>query len=152
MNRLALLAAGTAGLAVFAITPASATAQSASTVATVISCGHSGLQAGLSTRVCAAVTGNSVEFYGTVGLAGPPSPGSPAPAPKELITTLSAEVVGSTATPSTQTKSVIFTLSNLEVHGLVTTVPCGSTIHGTFGAASFPRPANPVAHEVTITC
>ncbi|MFD9421022.1 hypothetical protein ACFWC9_41205 [Streptomyces goshikiensis] len=152
MNRLALLFAGIAGLSVFAITPASATTQSADTVATVTSCGHSGLQAGLSTRVCAAVTGNTVEFYGTVGFAGPPSHGSPAPTPKELITTLSAEVVGSGAAPSTQTKSVIFTLSNLEVHGLVTTVPCGSTIRGTFGAASFPRPANPVVHEVTITC
>ncbi|WP_411104928.1 hypothetical protein [Streptomyces sp. cmx-4-9] len=152
MNRLALLAAGTAGLAVFAITPAGASAQSTGTAATVTSCGYSGLQAGLSTRVCAAVTGNTVEFYGTVGFAGPPSHGSPAPAPKELFTTLTAEVVGSGATPSTQTKTVIFAQSNLEVHGLVTTAPCGSTIRGTFGTASFPRPANPVVHEVTLSC
>ncbi|MER5726763.1 hypothetical protein ABT084_00165 [Streptomyces sp. NPDC002138] len=152
MNRLALLAAGTAGLAVFAITPAGATAQPADTVATVTSCGHSGLQAGLSTRLCAAVTGNTVEFYGTVGLAGPPSPGSPAPTPKELITTLSAEVIGAGAAPGTQTKWVTFTAANLEVHGPVSTVPCGSTIRGTFGVASFPHPARPVVHEVTITC
>ncbi|AWZ04905.1 hypothetical protein [Streptomyces sp. ICC4] len=153
MNRLALLAAGAAGLALFSITPANAApvlpADTGGTVTT--SCGSSGLQAGLATRVCAEVTGATVEFYGTVGLAGPPSPGSPAPAAKELLTTLSTEVVGS-APPQTQVKRIIFTSANLQVRGPVTTVPCGSTVRGTFGVTSFPRPAQPVVHEVTITC
>ncbi|MDJ0384551.1 hypothetical protein [Streptomyces sp. G-G2] len=145
MNRLTLLAAGTAGLAVFAITPASATVQSAETTATVTSCGNAGLQAGLSTRLCADVTGTSVEFYGKVTLAGP------SPTTKELITTLSVEVVGN-GTPTTLTRSVIFNSAPLEIRGPVSTVPCGSTIRGTFGVAFFPRPAQPVVHEVTITC
>ncbi|MFD9339683.1 hypothetical protein ACFWBF_35695 [Streptomyces sp. NPDC060028] len=151
MNRLALLAAGAASLAIYAITPASAAVAQTDTSETVTSCGNSGLQAGLATRVCAEISGTTVEFYGTVGLAGPPSPGSPAPGAKELFTTLSVEVVGGT-TPATQTKPVIFASSNLEVHGLVSTVPCGSTVRGTFGVASFPWTARPVVHEVTITC
>ncbi|MER5933609.1 hypothetical protein [Streptomyces sp. NPDC002054] len=151
MNRLALIAAGAAGLAVFAIAPAGAAVLPADTTETVTSCGNSGLQAGLTTRVCAEITGTTVEFYGTVGLAGPPSPGSPAPVGRELFTTLSAEVVGS-ATPDTQARPVIFATSTLQVRGLVSTVPCGSTVRGTFGVASFPWAANPVVHEVTITC
>ncbi|MFD9353456.1 hypothetical protein [Streptomyces sp. NPDC060031] len=151
MNRLALLAAGAVSLAVYAITPASAAVLPAGTSETVTSCGNSGLQAGLATRVCAEISGTTVEFYGTVGLAGPPSPGGPAPSAKELYTTLSAEVVGGT-TPVTQSKPVIFTSSNLQVHGLVSTVPCGSTVRGTFSVASFPWTARPVVHEVTVTC
>lgn len=151
MNRLALLAASAAGLAVYAITPASAAVLPADTIETVTSCGNSRLQAGLATRVCAEITGTTVEFYGTVGLAGPPSPGSPMPAAKELLTTLSAEVVGAAA-PQTQVKSVVFTSVTLEVRGLASAVPCGSTVRGTFGVASFPRAANPVVHEVTLTC
>ncbi|MEV6956889.1 hypothetical protein [Streptomyces sp. NPDC051183] len=151
MNRLALLAASAAGLTVFAISPANAAVLPADTAETVTSCGNSGLQAGLATRVCAEITGTTVEFYGTVGLAGPPSPGSPAPTPKELFTTLSTQVVGVGA-PQTQSRQVIFIATKLEVRGLVSTVPCGSTVRGTFGVASFPRAASPVTHEVTITC
>lgn len=151
MNRLALLAATAAGLAVYAITPAHAAALPGDPIETVTSCGNSRLQAGLATRVCAEITGTTVEFYGTVGLAGPPSPGSPTPAVKELLTTLTAEVVGAAA-PQTQVRPVLFTSAHLEVRGLATTVPCGSTVRGTFGVASFPWAAHPVVHEVTLTC
>ncbi|MFD7029562.1 hypothetical protein ACFWAR_16135 [Streptomyces sp. NPDC059917] len=152
MNRLALLLAGSAVLAVATITPASASTASAGEVDTVTSCGNSGLQSGLSTRLCAEVTGTTVEFYGTVGLAGPPSPGGPGPAPKELITTLSTEVVGSGAAPTQQIAHVLFTSANLQVRGSAATVPCGSTVRATFGVASFPWAPRPVAHEVVITC
>ncbi|WP_330328518.1 hypothetical protein OHS33_01380 [Streptomyces sp. NBC_00536] len=151
MNRLALLVAGTAVLAVSTITPAGAAALPTGSTETVTSCGYSGLQAGLNTRVCAEVTGTTVEFYGTVGLAGPPSPGGPWPDPKELITTLSTEVVGGVAL-STRTSQVIFTASTLQLRGPASTVPCGSTVRATFAAASYPRPAQPVVHEVTIAC
>ncbi|MFJ5548177.1 hypothetical protein [Streptomyces sp. NPDC093225] len=151
MNRMALLAVGVAGLTALAGAPAEAT-EATATAQTVTSCGYSGLQAGLSTRLCADVTDGVVEFYGKVGLAGPPSPGSPAPAPKELFTTLSAEVVGSGIAPVTQDRPVRFIATPLEVHGVVTTAACGSTVRGTFGVASFPWSARPVVHEVTITC
>ncbi|MGW6948146.1 hypothetical protein [Streptomyces xanthophaeus] len=155
MTRLALLAAGAAGLTVLAITPAHAHADSAVLPGghseAVASCGNSRLQAGLTTRLCAEVTGTTVEFYGTVALAGPPSKGSPPPAGRELFTTLTSEVAGG-STPQSQAKTVIFTSANLEVRGLVSTVACGSTVRGTFGVASFPWAANPVTHEVTVTC
>ncbi|MFJ7207108.1 hypothetical protein ACIQWR_26685 [Streptomyces sp. NPDC098789] len=152
MNRLALLLAVSAVLAVATLTPASAATLSTGEVDTVTSCGNSGLQSGLSTRVCAEVTGTTVAFYGTVGLAGPPSPGGPGPAPKELITTLSTEVVGSGAAPTTQTRQVVFTSANLQVRGAAATVPCGSTVRGTFAVASFPWAPRPVVHEVVIPC
>lgn len=151
MNRLPLIALGVAGLTALTAAPAAATPAAATTTQTVTTCGNSGLQAGLSTRLCADVTGNVVEFYGRVSLAGPPSPGSPTPLPKELSTTLSTGVVGG-ASPVTQDRPVIFTSTTLEVRGPVSTVPCGSTVRGTFGVASFPWSPRPVAHEVTVTC
>ncbi|MFJ6718757.1 MULTISPECIES: hypothetical protein [unclassified Streptomyces] len=151
MNRLALLAVGVAGLTVLAAGPAAATPEVAAEQ-TVTTCGNSGLQAGLLTRLCAEVTGNAVQFYGKVSLAGPPSPGSPTPAPKELSTMLSAEVVGAGGPPLAQDKPVVFTTATLEVRGPATTVPCGTTVRGTFGVASFPWTPRPVVHEVTLTC
>ncbi|KPI14246.1 hypothetical protein OV450_2777 [Actinobacteria bacterium OV450] len=151
MNRLALLAVGVAGLIALAAGPAAATPETAADQ-TVTTCGNSGLQAGLLTRLCAEVTGNTVQFYGRISLAGPPSPGSPTPATKQLSTTLSIEVVGAGAPPLTQDKPVVFTTTTLEVHGPASTVPCGTTIRGTFGVASFPWAPRPVVHEVTLTC
>ncbi|MFJ6941047.1 hypothetical protein [Streptomyces sp. NPDC101132] len=151
-TRLTALATGVAGLTALTLTPAQAVTPPAAATETVVTCGPSGLQAGLSTRLCAEVTGTTVEFYGTVGLAGPPSPGSPAPAPKELLTTLSAQVVGSTTPPDTRYRQVVFLTAPLEVRGLGGEYPCGSTVRGTFGVASYPRSASPVAHEVTLTC
>ncbi|MDK9497077.1 hypothetical protein QEZ40_001730 [Streptomyces katrae] len=153
MNRLTLLAAGAAGLtALTALTGVPAVAATpAAPTETVTSCGSPGLQAGLNTRVCAEVTGTTVVVYGKVGLAGPPSPGSPAPQPKELLTTLSAEVAGGGA-PVTQAKPVVFTSSALDVRGPAVSVPCGATVRAAFGVASFPWAARPVVHEVTVTC
>ncbi|MFD5142315.1 hypothetical protein [Streptomyces sp. NPDC058401] len=150
MNRLALLAATALSLAVGTITPAVAAAP-ADPIETVTSCGNSGLQAGLATRVCAEITGTAITFYGKVGLAGPPSPGSPQPAAKELLTTLSVEVVG-TAAPRTQVKPLLFTGATLEVRATAVTVRCGATVRGTFGVTAYPRPAAPVVHELTLAC
>ena len=36
--------------------------------------------------------------------------------------------------------------------GAAAIAPCGSTVRATFGVASFPWPAKPVVHEVTIAC
>ncbi|MFD5417235.1 hypothetical protein ACFWJT_04220 [Streptomyces sp. NPDC127069] len=151
MNRLALLAAGASVLTALTAAPAFADTTPATPTETVISCGPSGLQAGLSTRVCAEVTGTTVEFYGTVGLAGPPSPGSPVPEPKQLFTTLSVEVVGDGA-PLVRQWSVVFTSSTVEVRGEAASASCGSTVRASFGVASFPWAARPVVHEVTLDC
>ncbi|MFE9256400.1 hypothetical protein [Streptomyces sp. NPDC006879] len=146
MRRLALLAAGVTGLTALAVSPTGA-----ATATTLTTCGPIGYQAGLATKVCADVTGNTVEFYGRVSLAGPPSPGSPAPTPKELTTTLSAAVVGG-ASLGTQAKQILFSTSTIEVHGVADTLPCDTTVRGTLGVASYPWTPNPVPHTVTVTC
>ncbi|MEU1075949.1 MULTISPECIES: hypothetical protein [unclassified Streptomyces] len=152
MKRSSFLTAAVASLSLTALTPAIAAAAPtpASATETVVSCGNSGLQSSLSTRLCAEVSGNTVTFVGKVGLAGPPSPGSPAPAPKELTTTFTATVDG--APLPKVTKYALFNNTNLDVPGLSANVACGSTIRATFGVASYPWTARPVSHELTLTC
>ncbi|MEV4613281.1 hypothetical protein AB0K43_11865 [Kitasatospora sp. NPDC049258] len=153
MSRLALLAAGVAGLTTLGVAPAVAAPapQAATTLSTVTTCGNLGYQAGLATKVCAEITGTGVVLYGQVGLAGPPSPGSPAPQPKQLITSLSGEVVGG-ASLGTANQNVIFTASTIQVRGVGGTVPCGSTVHASFSVASFPWSPNPVTLDVPVAC
>ncbi|MFG2818453.1 hypothetical protein ACGFX4_03400 [Kitasatospora sp. NPDC048365] len=144
MSRKLVLAAGAAGLALIAVAPATASAQ---TAATTTVCGASGLQAGLNTRVCADITGDQVEVYGRVSLAGPPSPGSPSPFGQELFTTLTSE-----APAGTLNRSVIFNSSIVEVRGISGTVACGSTVKAGFAVASYPWSPRPVSLETTVTC
>ncbi|WP_371501662.1 hypothetical protein OG871_32445 [Kitasatospora sp. NBC_00374] len=154
MSRLALLVAGAAGLTALGVAPAGAATApqaAAATVTTTTTCGNSGLQAGLATKVCAEITGTSVVIYGQVGLAGPPSPGGPAPQPKQLITTLSADVVGG-ASLGTVNQGANFTASTIRVDGVNGTVPCGSTVHATFAVATFPWSPNPVSLNVQVAC
>ncbi|GGP82706.1 hypothetical protein [Streptomyces melanogenes] len=150
MKRSTFLTATVASLSLAALTPAIAVAAPASATETVVSCGNSGLQSALSTRLCAEITGNTVAFVGKVGLAGPPSPGSPAPTPKELTTTFTATVDG--APLPNVTKFALFNNTNLNVAGLSANVACGSTIRATFGVTSYPWAARPVSHEVTVIC
>ncbi|MFI6449395.1 hypothetical protein [Kitasatospora sp. NPDC050543] len=155
MSRLALIAAGVAGATALAVAPAGAVAPSpvspAGTAATVTICGPSGLQSGLLTKVCADITGNGVQLYGQVGLAGPPTPDSPAPRPRQLITALSGTVAGGVSLGSVN-RSVTFLASNVKVDGAGGTVPCGSTVHGSFSVQSYPWPARPVDIDVAVTC
>ncbi|MFB7514583.1 hypothetical protein [Streptomyces sp. NPDC056144] len=146
MSRKLLLAAGAVGLMLTAVAPATATAQTAAATTTTV-CGASGLQAGLSTRVCADITGDQVEVYGRVSLAGPPSPGSPSPFGQELFTTLTAE-----APAGTLNRSVIFNSSIVEVRGISGTVACGSTVKASFAVASYPWSPRPVSLETTVPC
>jgi hypothetical protein len=145
MNRLGFIAAAVAGLTAFAVAPAGAAQQSATS--TVTTCSSSGLQAGLSTKVCADATGNTVNVYGKIGLAGP----SPVTSPKELLTTLKAEVIGSGA-PQTQNKWVIFNNATIDVHGLSSSVPCGSTLRATFSVSTMFQNPNPVTLDIPVTC
>ncbi|WP_406194177.1 hypothetical protein OH807_04615 [Kitasatospora sp. NBC_01560] len=151
MNRLTLLAAGVAGAATLLAVPAEAGAVTATTTTTTVTCGASGLQSGLSTKVCAEVTGDGVQFYGQIGLAGPPSPGSPQPQPRELLTGLSGEVVGGASLGSVNGRTV-FTASTVQVRGVGGTVPCGSTVHASFSVAGYPWNPAPVTVDVVVAC
>ncbi|MFB7471534.1 hypothetical protein [Kitasatospora sp. NPDC056184] len=151
MNRLALTAAGIAGAAALLAVPAQANAAQTTTTGTTVTCGASGLQAGLSTRVCAEVTGDSVQLYGQISLAGPPSPGTPWPQTVELLTGLSGNVVGGSSLGSVSGRT-LFTASTVQVPGVGGTVPCGSTVHGSFSVATFPWGPVPVTVDVVVPC
>ncbi|MFI8455198.1 hypothetical protein [Kitasatospora sp. NPDC085464] len=161
MNRIATITAGAAGAVALFATPVpalAATRTAAAPVAapaatgTVTTCGWSGLQAGLSTKVCADVTGDSVVLYGQIGLAGPPSPGTPwPPAPQELLTRLSADVAGGNSLGAVNGRTV-FTVSTVRVDGITATVPCGSTVHASFSVEAMWRGPSPVTVDVPVVC
>ncbi|MFE0703983.1 hypothetical protein [Streptomyces sp. NPDC058872] len=145
MSRTFVFAAGVVGLVLIAAAPATASAQASTATTTV--CGAPGLQAGLSTRVCADITGEQVEVYGRVSLAGPTSPGSPSPLGQELFTTLTSE-----APAGTLNRRVIFNSSTVEVRGISGAIACGSTVKASFAVTSYPWSPRPVGLETTVTC
>ncbi|MEE1789641.1 hypothetical protein PUR28_02430 [Streptomyces sp. BE308] len=147
MSRIALLAAAAVGLALSGAAPA--TAAHAPTTATV-TCGPSALRVGLSTKVCAEVTGNSVQLIGRISLAGPPSPGSTLPV-KDLTTTLTGNAVGGTSLGHL-VQPVRFQASTTQVRGVGGTVPCGSTVHAEFTSSTLGHPSSPVTLDVPVTC
>ncbi|MER5639042.1 hypothetical protein ABT095_19005 [Kitasatospora sp. NPDC002227] len=126
MKRLALVAAGALGLAVLATGPASA-----DTTTTVTTCGAGGLQSGLWTKACVDITGTSVVAWGQIGLAGPPSPGSPELQWQQLYTSLDASVVGGASLGSSN-QWTNFKASTVRVDGVSGTAACGSTVHVNF--------------------
>lgn len=153
MNRITRIAMGAAGAVALLATPVPAfAATQGQTAATVTTCGSSGLQSGLSTKVCAEVTGDSVVLYGQIGLAGPPSPGTPLPLPtQDLITKLSGQVVGG-ASLGAVTAQTQFTASTVRVDGVKGTVPCGSTVHASFSVESIKGGPVPVVVDVPVVC
>lgn len=150
MNRLALATAGTIATALLGATPVGAATLPPPTGGTTVTCGASGLQSGLLTKVCAEVTGSTVQLYGQVGLAGPPSPGSPAPQPRQLDTVLTGSVGGSSIGVVHQ--PVLFVNRTAQVRGLIATVPCGATVHASFAVSSYPWPAVPVSLDLPFGC
>ncbi|MFI0976381.1 hypothetical protein ACH4SP_05045 [Streptomyces sp. NPDC021093] len=149
MSRIALLATAAVGLALFGAAPATA-AHAPTTTATTVTCGPSALRVGLSTKVCAEVTGNSVQLYGQLSLAGPPSPGSTLPV-KDLTTTLTGNVIGGTSLGHL-VQPVRFQATTTQVHGVGATVTCGSTVHAEFTPSAFGYPSSPVTLDVPVTC
>ncbi|MET8629360.1 hypothetical protein ABZW30_37455 [Kitasatospora sp. NPDC004669] len=153
MNRIMRIAAGAAGAVTLLATPVPAlAAPPQAATATVTTCGWSGLQAGLSTKVCADVAGDSVVLYGQIGLAGPPSPGTPwPPAPQEVVTRLSAEVVGGDSLGAVSGRTV-FAVSTVRVDGIAATAPCGSVVHAAFAVEGGFRGPAPVTLDLPVGC
>ncbi|GAA1335008.1 hypothetical protein GCM10009647_076980 [Streptomyces sanglieri] len=149
MSRIALLATAAVGLALFGAAPATA-AHTPTTTATTVTCGPSALRVGLSTKVCAEVTGNSVQLYGQINLAGPPSPGSTLPV-KDLTMTLTGNAVGGTSLGHL-VQPVRFQAATTQVRGVGGTVPCGSTVHAEFTSSALGHPSSPVTLDVPVTC
>ncbi|MCX4679054.1 hypothetical protein OG413_42860 [Streptomyces sp. NBC_01433] len=149
MSRIALLATAAVGLALFGAAPATAV-HAPTTTATTVTCGPSALRVGLSTKVCAEVTGNSVQLNGQIGLSGPPSPGSTLPV-KNLTTTLTGNAVGGTSLGHL-VQPVRFQAATTRVRGVGGIVPCGSTVHAEFTSSALGHPSSPVTLDVPVTC
>ncbi|MFD0340295.1 hypothetical protein ACFVH0_16670 [Streptomyces sp. NPDC127117] len=149
MSRIALLATAVVGLALSGAAPATA-AHAPTTTATTVTCGPSALRVGLSTKVCAEVTGNSVQLYGQISLAGPPSPGSTLPV-KDLTMTLTGSAVDGTSLGHL-VQPVRFQAATTQVRGVGGTVPCGSAVHAEFTSSALGYPSSPVTLNVPVTC
>ncbi|BAJ26033.1 MULTISPECIES: hypothetical protein [Kitasatospora] len=141
---LAVLA-GAAALSATLTVPAVAT--TTDTPQTTTACGGWALQGGLATQICAERTGDQVRLYGTLGLAGPPSPGTPLPYRKDVIITLTG------TTPSGSVNQYItFTGSNQQVGNIIGSVPCDAAIQGTYSVSSFDLGPHPVTINTVIPC
>ncbi|PYC77720.1 hypothetical protein C7C46_18180 [Streptomyces tateyamensis] len=149
MTRSLLLAAGSAALALLGAAPATAVAAPADP-APVTTCGYGGLQSGLWTKVCGTVYGGTVTLTGQISLAGPPSPGSPAPQPQQLSTTLTA-YQGTQQLGQAQ-QGVVFTASTVQTNPLTVNASCGSTVHAVFSVSSYPWYNTPVTVDLPTTC
>ncbi|MFC8722781.1 hypothetical protein [Kitasatospora sp. NPDC057198] len=137
--------AGAAALSAALAVPAAATTSDVPQTTTV--CSPYALQAGLATYVCADRTGDQVRLYGTLALAGPPSPGTPLPYRKDVTVSLTG-----TAPAGTVNQYVLFTGSNQQVGGVVGTVPCDAPVRGSFSVSSYPLGADPVQLDTVIPC
>ncbi|QKW23865.1 hypothetical protein HUT16_36430 [Kitasatospora sp. NA04385] len=144
---------GAAALSATPTVPAVATTsdstQTTITAATATStaCGSYALQGGLATQVCAERTGDQVRLYGTLGLAGPPSPGTPMPYRKDVVISLTG-----TTPAGTVNQYVLFTGSNQQVGDITGTVPCDTPVRGSFSVSSYPLGPAPVRIDTVIPC
>ncbi|MFF2040544.1 hypothetical protein ACFVVX_08970 [Kitasatospora sp. NPDC058170] len=109
------------------------------------------LQSGLATKLCTTVSSGTVRFTGQIGLAGPPSPGSPFPQPQQLNVVLTADA-GTDTTLGTLQRTVTFQTQPLEVGAVGGAVACGSTAHASFSVSSFGRYTTPVTTDVLVPC
>ncbi|WP_329486171.1 hypothetical protein OG618_06065 [Kitasatospora sp. NBC_01246] len=149
-RKILTTAAAAVALGTVPVVAAPAGAAAVADAPTVI-CDNYGLQAGLATKVCATVSGDSIEFSGHIGLAGPPSPGSPLPRPTEVEAVLTGSVAGG-ITLGTTRQTLTFQSRSVLVEGVRGTVPCGSTVRASFAVSSAGWPARPVTTEVPVTC
>ncbi|MFI9328802.1 hypothetical protein ACIGZJ_14790 [Kitasatospora sp. NPDC052868] len=109
------------------------------------------LQVGLATKLCTTVSGGTVQFTGHIGLAGPPSPGSPFPQQQQLSVVLTADA-GADAALGTLQRTVTFQSQPVEVGAVGGAVACGSTAHASFSVSSFGRYSTPITTDVPVTC
>ncbi|WP_457033565.1 hypothetical protein [Kitasatospora sp. P5_F3] len=143
-------ATGALALAFAGATPAVA-AGTAATATTTEVCDASGLQSGLWTKLCYTVTEDGVQFTGRIGLAGPPSPGSPPLRTKLVDAVLTTDIEGGESLATVQ-QSLLFRATTLEIAGYGGTVPCGSTVTATFSVSADGWYTAPISTSVVVPC
>ncbi|MFI6850433.1 hypothetical protein OG535_40415 [Kitasatospora sp. NBC_00085] len=145
-------ATGALALALAGATPAVAAGTAATTTETATEvCDASGLQSGLWTKLCYTVTEDGVQFTGRIGLAGPPSPGSPPLRTKLVDAVLTTDIEGGESLGTVQ-QSLLFRAATLEIAGYGGTVPCGSTVTATFSVSADGWYTDPISTSVVVPC
>ncbi|MFJ8434947.1 hypothetical protein ACIQ9P_26965 [Kitasatospora sp. NPDC094019] len=145
-------ATGALALALAGATPAVAAGTAATTTGTATEvCDASGLQSGLWTKLCYTATEDGVRFTGRIGLAGPPSPGSPPLRTKLVDAVLTTDIEGGQPLGTVQ-QSLLFRATTLEIAGYGGTVPCGSTVTATFSVSADGWYTHPISTSVVVPC
>ncbi|WP_030397322.1 hypothetical protein [Kitasatospora purpeofusca] len=145
-------ATGALALALAGATPAVAAGTAATTAETATEvCDASGLQSGLWTKLCYTATEDGVQFTGRIGLAGPPSPGSPPLRTKLVDAVLTTDIEGGESLGTVQ-QSLLFRATTLEIAGYGGTVPCGSTVTATLSVSADGWYTHPISTSVVVPC
>ncbi|MFJ4671451.1 hypothetical protein [Kitasatospora purpeofusca] len=145
-------ATGALALALAGATPAVAAGTAATTTETATEvCDASGLQSGLWTKLCYTATDDGVQFTGRIGLAGPPSPGSPPLRTKLVDAVLTTDIEGGESLGTVQ-QSLLFRATTLEIAGYGGTVPCGSTVTATLSVSADGWYTHPISTSVVVPC
>ncbi|MEV3951282.1 hypothetical protein AB0K57_27120 [Streptomyces halstedii] len=144
MKSLATVAVAAATLATLA-TGQEAVAAPTGSAGAVITCGTPGAPGTLLTRACVEVTGNQVRFYGVAATT------NSGWQPQQVGFTVSGTVVGG-APIAPINPTVLVQAGTTSVGSIVTTVPCGSTVTGSFSVNQWGWPPSTATVSAVVSC
>lgn len=147
MKSLAAVAVAAATLAALATGQEAVAAPTAPTgsAGPVITCGTPGAPGILLTRACVEVTGNQVRFYGVAATT------NSGWQPQQVGFTVSGTVVGG-APIAPINPTVLVQAGATSVGSIVTTVPCGSTVTGSFSVNQWGWPPSTATVSAVVSC
>ncbi|MFE9828957.1 hypothetical protein ACFYPK_09945 [Streptomyces halstedii] len=144
MRSLATVAVAAATLATLA-TGQEAVAAPTGPAGAVVTCGTPGAPGILLTRACVEVTGNQVRFYGVAATT------NSGWQPQQVGFTVSGTVVGG-APIAPINPTVLVQAGTTSVGSIVTTVPCGSTVTGSFSVDQWGWPPSTATVSAVVSC
>ncbi|KDQ65617.1 hypothetical protein AB0K62_27610 [Streptomyces halstedii] len=144
MRSLATVAVAAATLATLA-TGQEAVAAPTGPAGAVVTCGTPGAPGILLTRACVEVTGNQVRFYGVAATT------NSGWQPQQVGFTVSGTVVGG-APIAPINPTVLVQAGTTSVGSIVTTVPCGSTVTGSFSVNQWGWPPSTATVSAVVSC
>ncbi|MEU8736366.1 MULTISPECIES: hypothetical protein [Streptomyces] len=144
MKSLATVAVAAATLATLA-TGQEAVAAPTGPAGAVVTCGTPGAPGILLTRACVEVTGNQVRFYGVAATT------NSGWQPQQVGFTVSGTVVGG-APIAPINPTVLVQAGTTSVGSIVTTVPCGSTVTGSFSVNQWGWPPSTATVSAVVSC
>lgn len=110
-----------------------------------VTCGTPGAPGILLTRACVEVTGSQVRFYGVAATT------NSGWQPQQVGFTVSGTVVGG-APIAPINPTVLVQAGTTSVGSIVTTVPCGSTVTGSFSVNQWGWPPSTATVSAVVSC